>query len=394
MRSLLTDNVRRLKGGWFWPLVLLALPNCSLETGGLGPPLVLGRGALPNGDAVMCDIEKFQGVVRRCASPQDLAMGIPLSFAAEALVTGQRSSIGLDYSAAAFTHCGDGNPEAIDFQGSFPDGFAVCINCAAAIPALEANATAVCVAECQDLVAYGEAPKPADPVAFCTANAHPSTNFPKSGCFNGACSDGGTLSPGFVDPRRTPEPVVWDDPIGTTATGTGNSLQKTTGSPTAFDAGAVSDQWISQGDAYVEAEASESNLSHVFGLALVPGGCTHPADCHDTDPSIADINFAISLNADGRFYIFEGGSQVMGGDLNGSFGTYNAGERFRVKVTDKHNGTVKITYSRVNGPCMPGSACPDTEFPHVGAAGYPLRVDTSFRELNATLANVTIVRIQ
>jgi hypothetical protein len=395
MHDLLNSTIRRLKTGWFWPLVLLALPNCSLETGGLGPALILNRGPLPHGDAVMCDIEKFQGVTRRCASPQDLALGISLPSAAEALVFGQRSSIGLDFSPAATAAC-SGLPQAIDFQGSFPDGVAVCINCTAAIPALEADATAVCVAQCQDDINYGEPPKPADPVAFCTANAHPSTNFPKTGCFNGACSDGGTLRPDFADPRRTPEPVVWDDFMpNTTPTGTGNSLMKTAGSNTTFDAGAVSDQWISRGDAYVEAEASENNLSHVFGLALVPGGCTMPAACHDTDPSIADINFAISLNIDGRFYIIEGGSLVAGPDLNQSFGTYNAGERFRVKVTDKHDGTATITYSRVNGACVPGNPCPDTEFyTHVGSAGYPLRVDTSFRELNATLANVTIVRIQ
>jgi len=388
MRNLMKNNLRRLRTGWFWPLVLLALPNCALETGGTGGPApILKAGPLPHGDAVMCDIEKFQGATRRCASAQDLALGIPLSFAAEALVFGQRSSIGLDYSSSAFAVCGDGNPQAIDFQGPFPDGFAACINCGAAIPALEADATAVCVNQCQDLVANGEAPTPSDPVAFCTANAHPSTNFPKAGCFNGVCSDAGTLSPGFVDPRRPPEPVVWDDPIGVNVAG--NSLTKNAGSPTTFDAGAVSDQWISQGDAYVEAEASESSLSHVFGLALVPGGCTKPVDCHDTDPGIADINFAISLNVDGLVYVLEGGTPKM------SFPAYTPTERFRVKVTDNHNGTATITYARVNGPCMLGSPCPDTLlFTHVGAVGYPLRVDASFRELNATLANVTIVRIQ
>jgi len=392
MRDVLNSALRRLKTGWFWPLVVLALPTCGLDVTGTGTPPVLNAGPLPHGDAVMCDIERYQGVTRRCATPDDVpSIGLPS--AAIALVTGQKASIGLDYSTSAFSHCGNGVAEAVDFLAVFPDGYAACINCGAAIPALEADATAVCVAQCQDLYKNLVGPKPPDVVAFCSAHARPSTNFPKSGCFNGACSDSGALRADFLDPRQNPEPIVWDDFMPNT-TPTANSLQKTGGSNTNFDAGAVSDQWISQGDAYVEAEASESNLSHVFGLALVPGGCTHPADCHDTDPSIADINFAISLNADGRFYIFEGGSQVMGGDLNGSFGTYNAGERFRVKVTDKHNGTVKITYSRVNGPCMPGSACPDTEFPHVGAAGYPLRVDTSFRELNATLANVTIVRIQ
>jgi hypothetical protein len=392
MHDLLTSILRRLQTGWFWPLVLLALPNCSLQTGGLGPPLVLNRGALPHGDAVMCDIEKFQGSPRRCATAQDLANGIPLSSAAVALVTGQQSSVGLDYSSAAFAHCGAGNPEAIDFQGLFPDGFATCINCGAAIPALEADATAVCVAECQDLIHFSEGPTPPDPVAFCTANAHPSTNFPTSGCFNGACSDSGTLRSDFVDPRRTPEAVVWGDTINTTPTG--NSLTKNAGTNAAFDAGAVSTQWIKPGDAYVEGEAAESNKSHVMGLQVLPPGCPFP--CSDADASIGDINFAINLNIDGRFYVLEGGSLITGGDLNGSFGTYSAGDRFRVKLTDQHDGTALVTYSRVNGPCTPGNPCPDTVFyTHAGSpAMYPLRVDTSFRELNATLANVTIVRIQ
>ena len=119
-----------------------------------------------------------------------------------------------------------------------------------------------------------------------------STNFPASGCFDNACSDGGTLRSDFVDPRRTPEAVAWGDLIGTTAAA--NSLTRT--APT----------------------------------------------------------------------------------------------------TGNFDGTAAITYSRVNGSCVPGTPCPDTVFyTHTGApATYPLRVDASFREQNATLANVSIVRIQ
>jgi hypothetical protein len=395
MRDLMTSTLRGVKNGWFWPLVLLVLPNCTFQVNGLGPlPPILNPGPLPHGDAVMCDIEKFQGATRRCATSDDLMMGISLSSAAEALVTGQHSNVGLDYSPAAFAHCGDGNPEAIDFQGSFPNGFAVCINCGGAIPAFEASTTDVCVKQCTDMINASGGPFPPDTAAFCTANARLSTNFPTSGCFMGACSDGGTFpAAGFIDPRQTPEPVIWDDQIGTAAAG--NSLMKVAASTASFDAGAVSDQWISHGDAYAEGEGSENNKSHVLGLALVPGGCAHPADCHDADPSIADINFAISLNLDGRFYVLESGSLITGPDINGSFGTYTPGERFRVKVTDHHDGTAVVTYSRVNGPCMPGNLCPDTVFyTHAGAVTYPLRVDTSFREQSATLANVTIVRIQ
>src|SRR5262249_46386832 len=151
--------------------------------------------------------------------------------------------------------------------------------------------------------------------------AHPSTNFPTSGCFDNACSDGGTLKSDFVDPRRTPEAVEWRDQNGTNAVG--GSLQRTaptTGTTTAdFNAGAVSTQWITHGNAFVEAEASEKNLSHVIGLQNIPGACAFP--CTDNAPGIADITFAISLNLDGRLYILEGGALVPGQDINQSFGT-------------------------------------------------------------------------
>src|SRR5262249_14729103 len=144
MRDLMTSMLHRLRTGWFWPLVLLALPNCTFQVGGLGPLPNLNPGPLPHTSAIMCDIEKFQGTPRRCATAADLANGIRLEDAAVALVSGQRANVGLDFSAAAAAHCGAGNAEAIDFQGSFPDGFAVCLNCGAAIPAFHADATAVC----------------------------------------------------------------------------------------------------------------------------------------------------------------------------------------------------------------------------------------------------------
>src|SRR5688572_28787363 len=124
MRDSLEAGVRRLASGWcFWALVLLILPNCSFDPSGLGPALNLDKGPLPHTSAIMCDIEKFQGPTRRCATPTDLAMRIPLANAAEALATGEASAIGLDFSPEAQAACGTGIPQAIDFQGSFPDGF-------------------------------------------------------------------------------------------------------------------------------------------------------------------------------------------------------------------------------------------------------------------------------
>src|SRR5215831_13744427 len=135
MRDLMKSSLNRVRTGWFWPLVLLALPNCAFQTGGIPGAPNLNPGPLPNGDAIMCDIEKFQGPNgRRCASQQDIDNGIALGSAAIALVTGQKKMIGLDYSANAFSHCGQGIPEAIDFQDMFPDGTAVCVNCGQSTP--------------------------------------------------------------------------------------------------------------------------------------------------------------------------------------------------------------------------------------------------------------------
>jgi len=397
MRDFLSASVRRCaSSAWFWALALLALPNCSFEVSGLPPlPPHLVTGDPPHTSAIMCDIEKYQGPTRRCATAQDLAMGIPLANAAEALVSGQGNNVGLDYSAAAQAACGAGVPQAIDFQGLFPDGYAVCLNCGGVIPAHHADSTAVCVAQCQDLVENAGGMVPPDTLAFCTANSHLSTHFPTSGCFDNACSDGGTLRSEFADPRRIPEPVVWRDLIGTVAVG--SNLQRT--APTAgggglLDAGAVSTQWIHSGDGYVEFEGSENNLTHVAGLAQVSGSCPFP--CTDSDPGIADLNFGLALNIDGRVYVLEGGAIVPGPDVNNSFGTYTAGERFRVKLKDNLDGTAVVTYARIVGACVPGNPCNETVFfTHAGpAAVYPLRVDTSFREQNATLANVNIVRIQ
>src|SRR5262249_32656672 len=97
--------------------------------------------------------------------------------------------------------------------------------------------------------------------------------------------------------------------VGTSAVG--SNLSRTAPATAMFDAGASSTQTIGHGDAYVEFEASEANASHVIGLAL--GGS-------DSDPGITDIGFAISLIADGRFYVIEGGSLIPGPDLNQSFG--------------------------------------------------------------------------
>jgi hypothetical protein len=386
MRELLTRSRRWLKVGWFWPLVLLALPNCFLDSTGLGIPPELEPGSNPT-SAIMCDIPKFTAAP---VCDPDQQFGIPFAHAAVALAEGQTSNFGLDFSQGDAV-C-SGAPQKIEFFGPFPEGFPVCLNCGTQIPDPHADATAVCIAQCIDLYQNHEGPTPGNITTFCNQNARPSTNFDKSACYDDACENG-ALKSGFVDPRRTPEPVSWVDLEGTSAPGT--ELKRTeptsgTGTdPADFNAGAASAQLIMIGDGWVEFEAAESDKSHVIGLSLSCEGCI------DDDPSAADVHFGLNLNFDGRVYVVEGGSLVPGTGEFGSVATYSAGTRFRVAVTDVGDKKATVTYYKVDGPCTPGTPCATIPlYTHDGLADYPLRVDASFSMQNATVTNVTLVRIQ
>jgi len=401
MRPGLASIARWLRAGWFWPLVLLALPNCSFHP---NPGINLEPGPQPNTTLIFCDVELVP-LQRHCATDVDKQTGIRLAAGAVALNTGQSAAIGLDESPDALARCG-GQPEAVPLFGPFPQGAPYCLNGFQIGPGAPfADPQAACLAACEDKFGSTDASgtfTPAVPpatatVSFCTAHSNPSTNVPgnPSPGFAGGCAPNGVPTMEFVTPatdlRRNPEPVNWTDFIGTSPTA--NDLTRTAATTGTFDAGAASTQWIGRGDAFVEFNATESNLTHVLGLSAIPQGCAPP--CSDGDPSLADIGFAISLNVDGRFYVIESGSLVTGPDINGSFGTFAAGDRFRVTLTDHSDGTADVIYSRLVGPCTPGTPCPDVPFfTHVsGPARYPLRVDASFREQGATLQNVTLVRI-
>ena len=383
MRDFSRWIMKRLKVGWFWTLVVLALPNCTFHA-----PVVSDRTT-----AVFCDIE--QPVFgRSCASATEKAVGIRLAAAAVALNAGQTSVVGLDESPEARARCG-GEPEAVRFQGAYPEGYTTCLEEPIAPP------SEACITQCEHF--FGQVQPdgtliPEDPpspvvVAFCQQRAHPSTNLPVTG-FPDACTSNGILRADFVDPRRTPEPVEWDPASLIRVTATGNTLTRSDPtSPPAnnppLDAGAASIQVITRGDGYVEFSAPNTNLTQVGGLAMFLGG-------PDTEPSLTDLSFAIALNHDGRYYVIESGTIIPGPDVNNSFGLYTAGEHFRVNVQDHSDGTAGITYSRLTGSCAPGSPCPEVVFfTHTGSTvNYPLRVDASFREQGSTLANVMLVRIQ
>jgi hypothetical protein len=373
------------------PLALIALPGCGTLLTVDDVTYTSDRGPGPHPSAVFCDAPLPPG--RRCATANDKAMGIRLSAAAIALVTGQKSTIGLDDSPEARGRC-SGEPEAVLFQDQFPDGHPVCVDCSriGAPPLPYADANALCVADCKDLfVASGQS---GDPALFCAVLAHVSTNFVPSGsaCYDGACSDVGVPRPDFFDPRRSPEPVVWGDLAGVGVTGT--TLIRTSPTPPnpqVFDAGAASTQLFTRGDGYVEFTVNEVDKSRLCGLS---SGAPP-----DTNPDAASIGFAIDLFKDGRLYIFEKGAKVAGPDTDpghmNSFGPYQGGEKYRINVRDNFDGSAKISYTRVTASCAVGNLCPEQVlYTSTASASYPIRVDTSFHDQGATLADVRVVRIR
>ena len=58
MRSFVKSIGPRARAGWFLPLLLLALPNCALQVGGLTNPDAFDGGPQPESSAIMCDIPK------------------------------------------------------------------------------------------------------------------------------------------------------------------------------------------------------------------------------------------------------------------------------------------------------------------------------------------------
>lgn len=209
MRGISTSASRWLQAGWVLPMVLLALPNCALDTSGTifgdedpPPPLVFAPGPGPRLEAVMCDIPKAPNPRENgCAAGDE--SDITFTSAAVALAEGRSNSLVLDFSAAAAGQC-NGQPKRVEFFGPFPDGLHVCLNCAAQIPTVYADAQAVCVAKCIDLVTQSQMVD--DAAGYCQANARVSTNVNEI-CFTNACSSGGVPNLPFTDPRRAQEPV-------------------------------------------------------------------------------------------------------------------------------------------------------------------------------------------
>jgi hypothetical protein len=261
------------------------------------------------------------------------------------------------------------------------------------MPSVFASPTKACIAKCKDLVnAKGDGA--VDAGEWCTAKAHISTNYESCDQYGGACTGGGNPIMGFDDPRKHPEKVEWTDLSGTDTLPNLNDLKRTadtTGNMDSdFNAGGASVQLIANGDAWVEFHAGQNDVSHVIGLRE---SCDKITDCPDQDHTLGGIGFTISLNNNNGVYVLEQGTPL---GVQGPFGLpYTPGERFRVRATDKHNGTAEISYYRVAPGCVDGTPCAaELLYTSSTVATYPLRVDAIFREKDATLENVTIVRIK
>ncbi len=388
---------RRLASAGFWMAALLALPNCTLDRSGIVSPQNLERGDPPWNGGVFCEIEKPRRVCASTLTDEERSSAIRIAEAAIALVEGRSSTIGIDDSVEAIVRCGAGG-EAVFFEGPFPAGLPVCLNCDVLGPgARYASVTDICRNRCYDF--YGvvsessyvpDVPPVPEVQAFCDAHARPAVNAPPDTCFDDICESGG-LRTDFADVRRVPEPILWTDLIGvSTPRGGSSDLTRTAPTTGLFDAGAVSSQWVTRGDAYLEFGVTRS---HRLGLTEIPAGCAAP--CPDTDPGADGIGFAIEAGADGRVYVFEGGVRIDGPDLNGSFGTYDAAERFRINLRDNGDGSATVSYARVVGSCMPGNPCSTSVFlTRTGRPRYPFRADATLQEVDTSLLDVRAARIR
>ncbi len=228
MRDFLRSSGRWLRTAWIWPLALLMLPMCGLDSSGIpcdgsncgcegsectgdgdGTPVAPFEPGNDPTSAIMCDIQVFHDDNVVCASPADLQSYPAMTGNALALNVGEVfGDTALDYSADAIAACG--GPRRVQIYGWFPDGLAVCLNCGQ-IGSKYADPTKACIAKCRELNSVGSEILTDEVDAFCLANAHVSTNFAMDDCYPNICSSGGTPLPIYNDPRRDPEDLIWTD---------------------------------------------------------------------------------------------------------------------------------------------------------------------------------------
>src|SRR5262249_51481565 len=162
------------------------------------------------------------------------------------------------------------------------------------------------------------------------------------------------LTAGLAAAARADEPVVWTNVVG--ASTSGNSITKTT-TADAWDAGGASVNVLRDGSGYVEFTA-DTNGYRMAGLGH-----------GDTNQDYTDVDYGILVGANQDLYVFESGN------YRGYFGSYAAGDRFRVEV---RYGVVRY---RKNGVVFYTSTV---------APQYPLRVDTSLRSQGGTISDARV----
>ncbi|MGK3988830.1 M23 family metallopeptidase [Sorangium sp. So ce136] len=151
-------------------------------------------------------------------------------------------------------------------------------------------------------------------------------------------------------------PGTWKNVRYTTA----NGGVLTRGPGSGWSAGASSAEQIEAGDGFVEFSTNEAILYKMAGLSH-----------GDDDQGYSDTDYAIFLRGDGGLEIVEQGYG------QGYFGTYEAGDVFRVEVLDG-----QVRYLK-NGLVFHTSTTAPT---------YPLALDTSLYDAGATLTSARVVR--
>ncbi len=159
----------------------------------------------------------------------------------------------------------------------------------------------------------------------------------------------------FVPPPFGPAAVSWINAVGVATPG--NSLTKTNAS-SAWNSGADSAQVLRDGYGFVEFTATETNTARMAGLGVA-----------DSNQDYTDLDWGVLLRSDSSLAIYESGV------YRGEFGSYAAGDRFRVEV---RYGVVR--YYR-NGALF---------FTSPVTVRYPTRVDTSLFTPGATLSDVRV----
>ena len=149
--------------------------------------------------------------------------------------------------------------------------------------------------------------------------------------------------------------LTWSNDVGVSISGSTLSKTGTAG----WTSGAVSANTIEAADGAMEFTATETNTTRVAGLST-----------GDSNQTWQDVDFGIEVRDDAAIEIVEAGTS------RGTFGFYDAGDRFRVELRDG-----VVTYHR-NGILLYTSAVPPS---------YPLRVDTALYSAAAALTDVALV---